>query len=268
MKNFIPVILFLFVFGCSQNSPDERVVVEVDGQKLTIKMIRESVDSGMVLTSNFIMEYASQWATEQVLYKEANQKGFDKTEKVEKALEETMRGLAIQELLNSSVYSITTKTISDSVILKNYTSSDLKNYLKNDIVLISYLVFDSKEKANKFKNIVSKKNNWGTEINNFSGPSTANFEMVYKDEASLPYIWKKISELKQKEVSSVIESPIGFVVVRLWQKYYSGDKAPFDYIEPTLRNDILREENRKRYYNYIASLSKKYRVTYLFSDSL
>ena len=267
MKIYIPILFFLFISGCSNRSPDDRAVASVDGEELTLKMIRQSVDSGVVLSDNFIMGFASQWTVDQLLFKEAQSAGFEKDADIEKSLELTRREMAIQKLLRTTVYTESLNAIPDSAVNKIYSSFDVRLYLKSDIALVSILIFNSEESAKTFRKNLSKGGVWRNETQSFQSNISSRTDSVFRQRESIPLLWNNIKSLKVGGISQGVQTPLGWVVVRLWEYYNAGEKSPLKFIEPLIKEELLREQNRKLYLNYLSNLKKKYHTTYMLPDS-
>lgn len=266
LKKFLPILFFVLLFGCAKPSQNDKVVATVDGDELTIKMIQENVDSGTVLNNYFVMEYASSWASEEMLYKEAIALGYDRDEDVEKALQSTRRQLAIQKFLQRNVFVKKSFTVPDSAVKNIYFGNKVKLYLKNDVALLTLLFFNSEGGAKNFRVSLLRGGVWNKQIEISQKSISIRFDSVYREEESLANIWGDIKKLSRGEISQPIYTQSGWVVARLWKYYYAGDKSPLEYIEPIIREELAREENNKEYSNYISTLKKKYKTKFYYSD--
>ena len=73
---------------------------------------------------------------------------------------------------------------------------------------------------------------------------------------TLPEISSAMVKLKVREISSVIESSLGFHIIQLTEKKESHVIA-LDEVKPEILNHLLKLETKKQLKNYLSGLRKK-----------
>ena len=77
------------------------------------------------------------------------------------------------------------------------------------------------------------------------------------------YLRDGISDLKQGEVSDVIDSPYGYQIVKLVDRQSAGIKT-LDEVRPIIRNRLYREQINEKYTRWIKELREKAYIKIMF----
>jgi hypothetical protein len=273
---FIFTALFLFSWGCTQEQSTGETVAIVNNQTLTMEMVRENSNGIDQLTRDDIRQIANRWVTNELLYQEAQQRGYDVAEHIQRKLTEAKKQLCISELLENEVYSLAESSVRPSEIASYFQIHNSEFVLREDVVKLSMVIFQSIESANLFREATLGEQGWDNSVVQFR-TSTANPIMSFRDsvfftQSSLypPELWKVSNALGMFEVSFPVKTSVGFVVMRSLGQYKSGTLSPLQYVESEIRSRLAMELRQQRYQQFMQTLRAKHTVQLMVApqDSL
>lgn len=263
---FLFVLLLLAASGCSKPEENGTVVARVNDRTLTMQQIRANVDPGHALTESDIRQYANRWVVSELLYQEAQQRGYDGSEEVTAKVAEARKQLTIAELLERDVYGGIGNDIPPSDIATYYQSHTAEFLLAETVTRLSVAVFAGMEAANRFRTAALGENGWEASVRLF-GSDTSGMLVSYTDSAfysqsSLypPELWKVAGALGMMEVSFPVKTSVGYVVLRSLGEFKSGGTAPLAYVQEQIRGRLTMERRQQRYQQYIQDLRAKHAV--------
>jgi hypothetical protein len=274
-------LLFLFLIllssaGCTKTEESGTVVARVNNTVLTMEKIRADTDPSQQLTPSEVRQYANRWVVDELLFQEAQQRGYDVTEQIKAKVEDARKQLTIADLLEKEVYSITDGSIRQSEVASYFQSHNSEFLLQENIARLSVAIFSELEPANQFRTAVLGETGWNTGIERFGGDPLKGLisytDSTFYTQSSLypPELWKVAGALGMLEVSFPVQTSVGFVVMRSLGQFKSGTNAPLAYVEPQIRSRLTMELRRQRYQQYIQGLRSKHSVQMMVAvqDSL
>ncbi|HAP35392.1 MAG TPA: hypothetical protein DCQ28_05425 [Bacteroidetes bacterium] len=271
------IILFtIFTAGCTQEDSTENIVARVNNQTLTLEMVRENSNGIDQLTNDDIRQIANRWITNELLYGEAQQRGYDAAEHIQRKVLETKKQLCISELLENEVYSLAENSVRSDEIALYYQSHNSEFILHENLVKLSLVIFQSLESANQFREAALGDQGWNGAVSMFrqnsSNPIMSFRDSVFFTQSSLypPELWKVANALGMLEVSFPVKTSVGFVVMRSLGQFKIGAPSPLQYVESEIRSRLTMELRQQRYQQFIQTLRNKYTVQLMIptQDSL
>lgn len=132
-------VLFLLLSSCSQNKEKDKILAEVDGDKLYLSDIYIPPalhgDDSVIFLKNMV----NHWLMEQLLYAEAKEELSEEELDIEREIERMKKQLIIaryeQKLLSDSVQ----MPINDEEAMKYYSDNPEEFMLKENIVRVQYV---------------------------------------------------------------------------------------------------------------------------------
>lgn len=263
---FFFISLLIFGAGCSQPEQNETVIARVNDQSLTMEMIRANVDTVHPLSQSDIQQYANRWVTNEILFQEAQQRGYDGSEQIRQKVAEARKQLSIAELLEKEVYALAENSIRPEDIAEYFQSHSSEFILRESLMRLSLAVFREFEPANRFHAAVLTDAGWNNTVLQFRSDESKGL-MSYSDslfftQSSLypPELWKVASALGHFEVSFPVQTSVGFIVIQSRGQFKINSNAPVQYVEPEIRNRLAMERRQQRYQQFMQRLRTKHTV--------
>jgi parvulin-like peptidyl-prolyl isomerase len=270
------LLVTIFTAGCTQEDSTGNIVARVNNQTLTLEMVRENSNGIDRLTNDDIRQIANRWITNELLYREAQQRGYDAAEHIQRKVLETKKQLCISELLENEVYSLAENSVRSDEIALYLQSHNSEFILHENLVKLSLVIFQSLESANQFREAALGDQGWNSTVSlfrqNSSNPIMSFRDSVFFTQSSLypPELWKVANALGMLEVSFPVKTSVGFVVMRSLGQFKIGAPSPLQYVESEIRSRLTMELRQQRYQQFIQTLRNKYTVQLMIStqDSL
>ncbi len=266
-------IMLLFFAGCSEPEQSGTVVARVDNQMLTMEMIRANVDTSRALTQNDIQQYANRWVTNELLFQEAQQRGYDISEQIKQKLNDARKQFSIAELLEKEVYSLASNDIRREEIALYFQAHSDEFILRETLVRLSVVIFGEFEPANQFRTTVLNAGEWEKTIDQYrsdpaKGLMSYSDSVFYTKSSLYPQdLWKVASALGVSEVSFPVKTSAGYIVLRSLGQFKENTIAPLHYMEADIRNRLAMELRQKRYQQFIQELRNKHTVTMMIAGT-
>ncbi len=266
--------LFIFIFtifaaGCTQEQSTENIVARVNNQTLTLTMVQENSNGVDQLTQDDIRQIANRWITNELLYQEAQQRGYDAEEHIQRKISEAKKQLCISELLENEVYSLAENSVRQNEITSYFQAHIVEFILREDLVKLSVIILPSIESANQFRESALGDQGWNNSVSlfrqNSTNPVMSFRDSIYFTQSSLypPELWKVANALGMFEVSFPVKTSIGFVVMRSLGQFKNGASSPLQYVESEIRTRLAMELRQQRYQQFIQTLRNKNTVQLL-----
>lgn len=273
---FFLLFLLLFTAGCTTTEENGTVVARVNDRALTLESIRANSDPSQQLTQSEIQQYANRWVINELLFQEAQQRGYDESEQIRAKVEDALKQLTIADLLEKEVYSVAESAVRQNEIASYFQSHYTEFILQENIARLSVAIFSEIDPANQFRTAALGPQGWNASVELF-GTDPAKGMIAYNDstyytQSSLypPELWKVAGALGMLEVSFPVKTSVGFVVIQSLGQYKSGSNAPLAFVEPQIRSRLAMQLRQQRYQQYIQSLRTKHAVQMMVAaeDSL
>lgn len=268
---FFLVVALLTAAGCDRNAGGGTVVARVNNSVLTMEMIREQTDSVRTLQDDEIRQYINRWITNELLYQEAQQRGFDETESIQRKLSEARKQLAIAALLETEVYSAAEKSVTENEIAAYYQSHNGEYLLRDDLVRLSMVIFTGNDAAVRFRASALGTSGWQASVDQFRADaengvlSTADSLFFSQPALYPPELWKVASILGMFEVSFPVQTSVGYVVMRSLGQFKKGSLSPLPYVHDDILHRLTMERRQQRYQEFLQQIRSKHTIHYSYS---
>jgi hypothetical protein len=267
-KYFIVVCLVASV-GCSKTESDKTPVARIDNMTLALEEIRAHIDTAFEPSQVQIQQYVQQWLTEESLYREAVERGLDRSDDMNKKIEEVRRQLTINALLDKEVYARQLTTITSSEIQQYYDEHVKEFKLMNDIALVSYVLFRGRDSATKFRNDVLKGTPWSTAVVQQASSISVRVDSSYRTQATLmpAELWRVAARLTTHELSFPVHTDKGYYVLVVWRAVPQGQTADLPIVEEEIRGRLIVERRRKLFEQLVQNLRAKHAIEVFVNTS-
>lgn len=257
LLNKVLIIIFVFsLFNCSDKKEDDSIVAKA-GKSVLTKNALDSALSDFRNNRKFRDEFIKEWIEKEVLYQVAIDDGLTEDAEFKSIIEQNKKELAA--------------ALFKAKALKDFSYSpsqtELEEYFekyKNDFVLnddayrFNLIVFNSEEKAIRFRNLLldSEWDRIASTYNSEPGViNLVNSGFRYAHEINSEQVIFSLKVMEQNEVSVVIKSePDYFTVVQLIEKYERNTLPKLENIRERVEQRFLITKRMEFLRNYISEI--------------
>ena len=261
-KYIFGILFVLTLAGCSKTEPERTPVARLDNKMLALEEIRAHIDTSSEPSQAQIQQYIQRWLTEETLYREAVERGLDRTDEMNQKLEDVRRQLAINALLEKEVYSQQPSDFSAQDI-RNFYETNIKEFnLMHDVALVSYALFKNRDAATEFRNNVLKGTSWSVAINRNLTSISFRADSSYQTQATLlpTELWRVAANATSHELSFPINTNNGYYILVLWKFMKQGQTADLPLVEKEIRGRLTIEQRRKSFDRLVQALRAKHAI--------
>lgn len=252
--------------GCAKKPENNtRYVARVGDVRLSPEELSKS---GAAQTEHLSREYVSNWVIGELLYQEAQRNGFAETDEVLRQIEEAKRELIINAYLEKKVYANKLSDINDEELSAEFKDHRDAYRLHEDVVKMSFAVFEEREPANAFRLKILRGASWGDAVKEFQSDSETKQQisrvatqeyftqsMLFPEE-----FWKIARTVSKEDISYVVKTSAGYCVVLVHAMLKQGEVPDFDYAKDEIKERLIIERRKVQYEELLAMLRAKYDV--------
>ncbi|WP_181180315.1 peptidylprolyl isomerase [Candidatus Thermokryptus mobilis] len=255
MKRLLIVSLLAMVFGCSKKTGNEDYIARVDGEYL----LRRDVAG---LDSSFVRNYIDKWIINNLIYKEALERGYDKKdEKIERMVNEFRKSLIINKFVQDEIVR-KASSLSDDEVREFYQKHKDEFILDRPFVKIGYVKLKSRTDASILRGRITRTRNFKEAISGLISESSV-LEIVesrYFDQLSISSsdLWKVAWNLSPGEVSFPVRSGDSYFLIYLYDKIEPGESADFELVADDVKQRAIVEKQNRLLDSLVSNLRKKY----------
>jgi hypothetical protein len=259
---FFTVLLVVTAISCSRNAQDKTPVARIDNQTLAWEEIRAHIDTTREPSQAQIQQYIQRWLTEESLYREAIDRGMDRTDEMNQKVDDVRRQLAINALLEKEVYSQQTSNFSPEDIRQYYDAHIKEFNVLHEMALLSFALFKNRDAATEFRNVVLKGTPWHIAINQQAQSILGHIDSSYQTQASLTpsELWRVASKSINRELSFPISTNDGYYILVVWKFIKQGQTADVPLVEQEIRGRLTVERRRQMYSQLVQTLRAKHSI--------
>lgn len=259
---YLLIVLIVVLAGCSKTKPGKMEIARLDNQTLALEDIRAHIDSTRELSQAQVQQYIQRWLTEESLYREAVERGLDRTDEMNQRVEKVRRQLAINALLEKEVYPPRTSESSSQEIHQYYDAHIKEFNLLHDVALVSYALFKNRDAATECRNLVLKGTQWRSVINQHASAIVARVDSVYQTQATLlpTELWRVASNTTNRDPSFPISTTRGYYVLVVWKFAKQGQTSELPLVEQEISGRLTIERRRKLFDQLVQSLRAKHSI--------
>ena len=268
-KYLFAILLVVTAIGCSKNVPDKTPVARIDNQTLALEEIRAHIDTSREPSQAQIQQYIQRWLTEESLYREAINRGLDRTDDINQKLDDVRRQFAINALLEKEVYSQQTSEFSGQDIHQYYDAHIQEFNVVHDIALVSFALFKNRDAATEFRNLVVKGTPWNSAMNQQTQSIMMRVDSSYQTQASLipAELWRVASKSTSREFSFPISTGHGYYILVVWKFIKQGQTSDESLVEQEIRGRLTVERRRQIYSQFVQNLRAKHAIQVFISSA-
>ena len=267
--------LALLATGCQQKSETNTALARFDNRTLTAEDIHIRVDSSRGITEAQLQQYVQRWLKDELLYREALARGYGNSKEINDRMEDVRRQLVINEFLDKTIYNDKTASSTPAEVQAYYDAHKNEFVLRNDVALISYIVFSDRDAANQFRNTVLRGMPWDAALDNLLGDPkqgtkvlTKGDSLYYTQASLMPAdLWRVASSANLREPSFPISTTEGYYVLIVWRFGKQGQPADLRLVDGEIRSRLAIERRSHLYDSLVENLRAKHTVEILVGTS-
>lgn len=261
------IALVIAIAGCGEEKKQQAFVARIGNAVLTeeeLTSVRDSSSDRSVHVKRFVQD----WIASELLYQEAAREGFADSDQLQKELESIRKRLAIQALLDNTIYVEDTSTVNEDAIITMYNSGASAFLLREDVLNVSYALFADRDIANSLRSRILRGAAWDDALAAHQRDSLSHKQLLltatrqYVTRANLypEELWRLARSLPKDEVSFVLKTDAGYYVVMTHSVKQTGEMPDLEYIRNEIRGRLLIDQRRLAYERLLSSLRSKNRV--------
>lgn len=265
--------LVLLLLACQKPQAPRTPVARIDNQTLTLEEIEARFDSSQALSQAQVHEYIQRWLIDELLYREAVRRGFDRTDQLETRLSDIRRQLAIQALLETEVYNPKSVESRKEEISSYYEAHRTEFIASHDLALLSLALFRDREAANAFRAALVRGTSWSNalqqaRLQNQPASLIVVLDSVYYRETTLypAELWRVASTTPRQEPSFPIRTDDGFYVLTVWRFTRRGDLSDLRYVRDEIESRLAIARRQQVMDSLLVNLRSKHVVQILVSS--
>jgi hypothetical protein len=224
--------------------------------------------AGSAQSQHFARQYVSNWVTSELLYQEARRAGFTEAHDVVQQVEQAKRQLAINAFIEKEVYGDDSASVSERDIENEFNANREAYRLRDDVVRLSFAIFDERDAANAFRSKLLRGQRWADALNEIASSPDASERLLrkatddYFTQATLypEELWKIARALTKEDVSYVVKTNAGYCVAVVHAGWRQGEIPELAYVRNEVKDRIVIDRRRAKYNDLLERLRSKYDV--------
>jgi len=264
------VLLGTVLLGCQRQSETSPVIARVGRADLTERDLRAALDSTRTGALS-VQAYVNDWVVTEILYQEAVRRGLMESPEMQQRLEAVRKRMAIAALLEEEVYDDRDTLAITEGMLSTYLDSAAQEFiLTEDVLLLSYVAFDDRAAANRFRAQALRGGSWDAALEEARADSQIAPHMIqiidrsYETQGTLypQELWRLARSLGISDVSFVLrpQSESLYYVLKIHNLKQKGALADLAYVRDQIRDRILVGVRQRKYDQLVASLRARQRI--------
>ncbi len=248
------------MIGCSKTESGRTPVARIDNRTLALEEIRAHIDTLCEPSQAQIQQYIQRWLMEESLYREAMERGLDRTDEMNQKMEDVRRQLSINALLEKEVYSQQPSSFSPQDIRQYYDAHIKEFNLTHDIALVSYVLFKNRDAATEFRNLVLRGTPWSSAVDQKVSSILMRVDSSYQTQGTLlpGELWRVATYATNRELSFPINTKNGYYILVVWRFFKQGQIADILIVEQEIRGRLTIERRRKLFDQLVQNLRAKH----------
>lgn len=255
------IAIMLFMTSCPRQEP---VLAKVGSSKLTKKELALQIPSGVRLTPEVINSLIDKWVNTELIYQEAKRRGLDKNETLQVQLNQLVKELIVNKLLESEMDKI---NVSRQEIF-DYFTKHKEEFLYE--VKIARIVLLDESLAYRIHRQLQAGADFNEMAKNFSqdrvlekGAESKYFSRGVGDPrvGGDPNLEEIIFALNKNEISDVVRTQEGYQIVKLLDKQKVKKDVVLADFEEYINSIIAYRKSREMLDSILVGLKAKTPIT-------
>jgi hypothetical protein len=254
-------VVIVFV-SCRQSETGKTPVARLDNHTLSLEEIRARIDTAREPSQAQVQQYIQRWLTDEILYREAIERGLDRSAEMNKKVDDVRRQLSINALLEQEVYSSPVTKPSAKELQSYYEIHKQEFNLLTDVALINFALFPNRDAATEFRNAILKGMAWNVALTEKPKSFIVHVDSAYYTQASLlpVELWRVAASAINHDPSFPINTTQGYYVLTVWKFMKQGQTPDLAYIQNEIQNRIIIEKRRQSFEQFVQTLRSKHAV--------
>jgi len=248
--------------NCRQSESINTPVARLDNHTLSLEEIRARIDTAREPSQAQVQQYIQHWLTDEILYREAIERGLDRSSEMNKKVDEVRRQLSINALLEQEIYSPPIAKASPQELQTYYETHKHEFNLVADVALVNFALFPNRDVATEFRNVILKGMSWDAALHEKSKSLVAHVDSEYYTQAAFvpAELWRVASSATNHDPSFPISTAQGYYVLTVWKFMKQGQTADLPYVEKEIQSRIIIEKRQQAFDRFVQTLRSKHAV--------
>lgn len=225
--------------------------------------LKEAFPEQDTTTNEFKKLFLDELVNQQLLVKDAEQKGVDTKEEIKKALEAVRMELLVREVANTLLKNV---AVSDEDV-QNFYNENKEQMIEPLQIRVSEIVVETQLKANEISIDLLKGADFDTiaQKNSISATADKGGDLGYLTEEPFQEMTNAILALDEGGISPVFSGPKGYYIIKLTEKK-GGQPIALEEIKEDIKSNLLIMKQQQAIVDYIEQLKQKTKIE--IQDSL
>ena len=264
------LLLFLLAAltaGCGRGETPKTPVARIGGRTLTMEEIRAQLQTPGEPSQAQMQQYIQRWISDEVLYREAVDRGMDQSPDVNARVEDLRRQLAINALLEKEVYAVATPVFPEEQIREYYNAHAKEFLLPQDMALVSFVLFKQRDAATGFRNSILKGSGWNDAMK-LSGPavvSRVDSAEVTQQSLHPAELWRVAANASGRDPSFPIGTSDGYYIIAVWRFLKQGQAADQITVDEEIKNRLTVVYRQRRFDSLLVALRARQTIEVLIT---
>ncbi len=259
----IACVVLLFVISCKKQNENERVIARVGKATLTLTDLIEDIPVQIRhdLSDVEIRELVLQWINNEVLYQEADKRGFDERPDLQKQVERLRKELLVSKLIETAIGN--NISVSEDEIKTYYENNKDSFILEEDMVKAYHALFKTTKAANVFRRRLANGEKFPEIIKAVFGDSLKidDWDWGYFVRGDvIPEIANVVFNVRPGRFTRAIKSNYGYHVLFVLDKLKKGDERKLETVKEEIRLKLTTKKKREKYQRFLLQTKSKFKI--------
>jgi peptidyl-prolyl cis-trans isomerase C len=265
-------LVLLTAMSC-RHADTRTVIARVGQETLTLEEAQSRMGAPGRPSDDELRRFVAHWVNEELLYQEAQRRGFDGSEEFKQLLQDSRRSLLSQSFLDSQMSD--TGAINDTVLQAYYEKHSEEFVVRNDMVKLNARRFMTRDKATQFASLITRGMTWNDAVTAASRDSAdpgsplpgVSGQFVSQHSVYPVELWKVALSLGTGELSFPVNTAAGFCVIQPLARLSAGSRAGEEVAAAEIRSRIQIDREREKYNQLLGTLRKRYSIEVMLPQS-
>lgn len=255
----LPLFLLL-AHGCQKKPVKTDIMAQVGNSILTRQALDRQIQrDGIDAKQEY--QYVERWVNREVLYREAERLGLDKTDELDLELELVRKEFLINKLLERTFQE---KALVDEQMMRSYYNKHQDLYrVRETQVHMFHILTAHRESANLARQALLAGQSFDEVAKRYSTGifKNAGGDMGFvKEDDLIPELRRSAFRIGLEQISPVIRSEYGYHLIKITEKWSKEDIRPYDAVKTEINAKLRASRERQIYYDLVYHLQNQTHV--------
>jgi len=255
------VFCILMCLGCQSQTkePQGTILARVGDVVLTLKELEAGIPDDLAgsLSLDDRKRMVEKWMEEQLLYQEAQQRGIDKEDYIERLIESSKVDLVVTELLQRMTDNL---SITDDELLQYYKEHQDEFVREDDEIWARHILVATKAEAQRIRSRILGVESFEQILQERSvDPTTINGgDLGYFSQKSAgDDLWRAVSKLRVGVLSKPVKTEFGYHILEVLDKKGEGSIYEFDEVKADIVDKISLIKQQEKHQALLRTLKAR-----------